>query len=107
MHIFASSVSFSMLASLLFFAMMVWYKFWGEKDFFVETPLPLLVVMAFLVGLPVHPDGAGWPKSRCALTTRHRKTATYVVRDICRSGQVSEGPAAPPLANSQQVGRPD
>jgi glycosyltransferase involved in cell wall biosynthesis len=105
MHIFGKFGLLSLLASLLFFAMMVWYKFWGEKDF-VETPLPLLVVMAFLVGCLSILMGL---LAEITMRTYYEasQTATYVVRDICRNGQVSEGPAAAPFANSQQVRRLD
>ncbi|MBN2449213.1 MAG: glycosyltransferase family 2 protein [Lentisphaeria bacterium] len=39
----------SMAASILCFGLMVYYKFWGGKTF-IETPLPELVVLLFVVG---------------------------------------------------------
>ena len=41
---------FSMLASILTFLVMVHYKFWGGKTF-IETPLPVLVVLFFIIGI--------------------------------------------------------
>ena len=87
-----------MLGALLFFAVMVWYKFWGEKDF-VATPLPLLVVVSFLVGCLSILMGL---LAEITMRTYYEasQTATYVVRDICRGGQVGESPAAPPAGPS-------
>jgi glycosyltransferase involved in cell wall biosynthesis len=39
----------SLCGSFIIFCLMVYYKFWGGKSF-VETPLPLLVVLLFLMG---------------------------------------------------------
>ena len=41
---------FSMIASILTFLTMVYYKFWGGKTF-IETPLPVLVVLFFVIGI--------------------------------------------------------
>lgn len=40
----------SMGLSVLFFLAMVYFKFWGDKTF-IETPLPLLAVQFFLIGV--------------------------------------------------------
>ena len=49
MHVFGKFGLFSLFCSLMLFGAMIWFKFWGGKTF-VETPLPLLVVMFFLIG---------------------------------------------------------
>jgi glycosyltransferase involved in cell wall biosynthesis len=41
-----TSIFFSMIS----FAMMIYYKFWGDKTF-IETPLPMLTVMFGLIGV--------------------------------------------------------
>lgn len=48
-YVFGGFGFISILFSLLSFLLMIYYKFWGEKSF-IETPLPLVVVMFFLVG---------------------------------------------------------
>ena len=39
----------SILLSILSFFIMIYYKFWGGKTF-IETPIPQLVVLFFLMG---------------------------------------------------------
>lgn len=39
----------SIAVSILFFILMLYFKYWGNKSF-IETPLPQLVVLCFLVG---------------------------------------------------------
>jgi len=41
---------FSIIASILTFLVMVYYKFWGGKTF-IETPLPVLIVLFFVIGI--------------------------------------------------------
>ena len=48
-YIFGGFGLINFLCSILSFGVMIYYKFWGEKSF-VETPLPLLVVLFFLMG---------------------------------------------------------
>jgi glycosyltransferase involved in cell wall biosynthesis len=48
-YVFGGFGLLSLCGSFAFFALMVYYKFWGGKSF-VETPLPLLVVLLFLMG---------------------------------------------------------
>ena len=60
---------------------MVWFKLWGAKDF-VESPLPHLTVMCFLVGcLSILMGLLAEMTMRTYYETS--KTATYLVRDIC------------------------
>jgi len=48
-HVFGGFGFLSFLLSLFAFALMVYFKFWGGKTF-IQTPLPLVVTMFFLVG---------------------------------------------------------
>jgi hypothetical protein len=48
-YVFGGFGMLAFLASMLFFGAMLWFKFWGGKSF-VQTPLPLLVIMFGLVG---------------------------------------------------------
>ncbi len=48
-YVFGGFGMFSMLGSFACFVLMIYYKFWGGKSF-VETPLPSLVIMLFLMG---------------------------------------------------------
>jgi glycosyltransferase involved in cell wall biosynthesis len=48
-YIFGGFGVFSGFLSILCFFLMIYYKFWGNKSF-VETPLPQLAVLFFLVG---------------------------------------------------------
>ena len=49
MYVFGGFGLFSVLLSFLCFALMLCYKFFGNKSF-VETPLPMLAVLFFLMG---------------------------------------------------------
>jgi len=48
-YVFGGFGLLSITGSLVAFCLMVYYKFWGGKTF-VETPLPSLVVLLFLMG---------------------------------------------------------
>ncbi len=48
-YVFGGFGVLSFLLSLMAFALMVYFKYWGGKTF-IQTPLPLVVVMFFLVG---------------------------------------------------------
>jgi glycosyltransferase involved in cell wall biosynthesis len=48
-YIFGGFGIISILSAFLSFFVMIYYKFWGGKSF-IETPLPQLVVLFFLVG---------------------------------------------------------
>jgi len=41
---------FSIITSILTFLGMVYYKYWGDKTF-IETPLPVLAVLFFVIGI--------------------------------------------------------
>lgn len=81
MHLFGKFGLLSIGLSLLFFMTMVWFKLWGAKDF-VETPLPHLTVMCFLVGCLSILMGL---LAEMTMRTYYEssRTATYVVREIC------------------------
>ncbi len=48
-HLFGGFGLISVLLSLLCFFLMIYYKFWGGKTF-IETPLPQLAILFFLMG---------------------------------------------------------
>tara|TARA_R110000782_G_scaffold85297_9_gene165879 strand:+ start:2465 stop:3442 length:978 start_codon:yes stop_codon:yes gene_type:complete len=48
-YIFGGFGLLNFLCSMISFGAMLYYKFWGDKTF-VETPLPLLVTLFFLMG---------------------------------------------------------
>jgi len=48
-YVFGGFGLFSHLLALITFAVMIYYKFWGGKSF-IETPLPMLVVLFVLMG---------------------------------------------------------
>jgi glycosyltransferase involved in cell wall biosynthesis len=49
-YVFGGFALLSWLGALITFAVMVYYKFWGDKSF-IATPLPVLVAMFILMGL--------------------------------------------------------
>ena len=94
MHLFGKFGLLSVGLSVLFFVLMVWYKFWGAKDF-VETPLPHLTVMSFLVGCLSVLMGL---LAEMTMRTYYEssQTATYVVREICAGGEATDLSETPP-----------
>jgi hypothetical protein len=94
MHLFGKFGLLSMGLSVLFFLAMVWYKFWGGKDF-VATPLPHLTVMSFLVGCLSILMGL---LAEMTMRTYYEssQTATYVVREICTQDKVVDMSETPP-----------
>jgi hypothetical protein len=91
MHVFGKFGFFSLLCSVLFFGVMVWFKFWGGKTF-VETPLPLVVVMFFLIGALSILMGV---LAEVVMRTYHEASnvPTYLVREIYQTGQKHLPPA--------------
>lgn len=49
-YFFGKAGFYSIITSFLLFALAVYYKFWGGKSF-IETPLPILVALFFIVGI--------------------------------------------------------
>jgi glycosyltransferase involved in cell wall biosynthesis len=96
MHLFGKFGLLSMGLSLLFFLTMVWYKFWGGKDF-VATPLPHLTVLSFLVGCLSVLLGL---LAEMTMRTYYEssQTATYVVRETCSGGKATDLSETPPQA---------
>jgi glycosyltransferase involved in cell wall biosynthesis len=94
MHLFGKFGLLSMAASVLFFLVMIYYKFWGAKDF-VETPLPHLTVMSFLVGCLSILMGL---LAEITMRTYYEssQTATYVVRETCAGGEATDLSETPP-----------
>lgn len=84
LHVFGKFGFFSLLCSVLFFGAMVWFKFWGGKTF-VETPLPLVVVMFFLIGALSILMGV---LAEVVMRTYHEASnvPTYLVRESYRGG---------------------
>ena len=48
-HLFGGFGIINILLAFISFAIMLYYKFWGGKTF-IETPLPTLIVLFFLIG---------------------------------------------------------
>ncbi|MBN2575912.1 MAG: glycosyltransferase family 2 protein [Deltaproteobacteria bacterium] len=98
MHLFGKFGLLSMGLSLLFFLTMVWYKFWGGKDF-VATPLPHLTVLSFLVGCLSVLLGL---LAEMTMRTYYEssQTATYVVRETCSGGEATDLSQTPPQVTS-------
>lgn len=78
LHVFGAFAFANLGLSLLSFAAMVWFKLWGGKPF-VETPLPLLTIMFFLLGCFALLAGF---TTELVMRTWHEAsgTPTYVVR---------------------------
>jgi glycosyltransferase involved in cell wall biosynthesis len=90
LHVFGKFGLFNLLCSILCFGLMVWFKYWGGKTF-VETPLPLVVVMFFLIGALSILMGV---LAEVVMRTYHEASnvPTYLVREVYRDGR-SEPPA--------------
>jgi glycosyltransferase involved in cell wall biosynthesis len=88
MHVFGKFGLFSIFCSIVLFGAMIWFKFWGGKTF-VETPLPLLVVMFFLIGGISILMGV---LAEIAMRTYHEASnvSTYLVRETYSGGRVVE-----------------
>jgi glycosyltransferase involved in cell wall biosynthesis len=84
MHVFGKFGLLSIFASFVFFAAMLYYKFFGGKTF-VETPLPLLCIMFFLIGcLSVLMGLLAEMTMRTYYESRH--AATYRLREVYENG---------------------
>jgi glycosyltransferase involved in cell wall biosynthesis len=90
MHVFGKFGLASIALSIFTFMMMVWFKIWGGKPF-VETPLPLLCIMFFLIGCLSILMGL---LAEVTMRTYYesQRAATYVVREVFEGG-AAVGPA--------------
>jgi len=93
MHLFGKFGLLNMLAAFVAFAAMIYFKFWGGKSF-VETPLPMLTVMFFLIGCVSVLMGL---LAEMTMRTYHESSQkpTYIVRETYRGGDVVRQPTVP------------
>jgi glycosyltransferase involved in cell wall biosynthesis len=88
MHVFGKFGLFNLLLSVLSFGTAVYLKYfyWGHKPF-VETPLPLLCIMFFLIGCLSVLMGL---LAEVTMRTYYesQRAATYVVREVYQGGDV-------------------
>jgi glycosyltransferase involved in cell wall biosynthesis len=84
MHIFGKFGLLNMLFSVLTFLLMIYFKFFGGKPF-VETPLPMLCIMFFLIGFLSLLMGL---TAEVTMRTYHEsaRAPTYVVREVYQAG---------------------
>ena len=94
MHVFGKFGLMNFAAAILSFVAMIYFKFWGGKSF-VETPLPLLAIMFFLIGCLSILIGL---VAEMVMRTYHESSAapTYLVRETYQGGEVVK-PAAVPV----------
>lgn len=104
LHVFGKFGLFNMLCSLLSFGLMVWFKFWGGKTF-VETPLPLVVVMFFLIGALSILMGV---LAEVTMRTYHEASnvPTYLVREVYREGRIEPPAELLGEVEGRRIGRP-
>jgi glycosyltransferase involved in cell wall biosynthesis len=86
MHVFGKFGLANIFLSFVSFAAMVWFKFWGGKDF-VSTPLPALTIMLFLIGCLSVLMGL---VAEVVMRTYYESSSarTYLVRETYRDGDV-------------------
>lgn len=86
MHVFGKFGLVNMFAAFVSFAAMVWFKFWGGKSF-VETPLPALTIMFFLIGCLSVLMGL---LAEVVMRTYYESSSrpTYLVRETYRDGDI-------------------
>jgi glycosyltransferase involved in cell wall biosynthesis len=84
MHVFGKFGLANIFFSIVTFCLAVWFKFWGNKPF-VETPLPLLCIMFFLIGSLSLLMGL---LAEVTMRTYHEsaRAPTYVVREVYQGG---------------------
>ncbi|HUJ59641.1 MAG TPA: glycosyltransferase family 2 protein [Kofleriaceae bacterium] len=99
MHVFGKFGLANIALSLLSFAAMLYFKLWGGKSF-VETPLPALTIMFFLIGcLSVLMGLLAEMVMRTYYESAQRPT--YLVREVYRDGDVVRGLA--PVAAKRAI----
>jgi hypothetical protein len=93
MHLFGKFGLANVGLSLASFAAMIYFKFWGGKPF-VETPLPLLCIMFFLIGCLSVLMGL---LAEVTMRTYYEssRALTYVVRETYEAGEVAPPVRAP------------
>jgi glycosyltransferase involved in cell wall biosynthesis len=86
MHVFGKFGLANIAASFVTFALMLWFKFFGDKDF-VATPLPSLTIMFFLIGCLSILMGL---LAEVTMRTYHEssRAPTYLVRETYREGEI-------------------
>jgi len=85
MHVFGKFGLLTLFMAILSFLAMLYFKFWGGKPF-VETPLPMLTIMFFLIGCLSILMGL---LAEVTMRTYYesQRAATYVVREVYRNGE--------------------
>jgi tellurite resistance protein TehA-like permease len=85
MHVFGKFGLLTLFMSILSFLAMLYFKLWGGKPF-VETPLPMLTIMFFLIGCLSILMGL---LAEVTMRTYYesQRAATYVVREVYRDGE--------------------
>ena len=93
MHVFGKFGLASIAASVVTFLAMIYFKVWGGKSF-VETPLPMLAIMFFLIGCLSVLMGL---LAEMVMRTYYEssRVRTYVVRERYRNGAVEHDGAIP------------
>jgi glycosyltransferase involved in cell wall biosynthesis len=86
MHVFGKFGLVNIAGAFAAFGAMVWFKFWGGKDF-VATPLPALTIMFFLIGCLSVLMGL---VAEVVMRTYYESSnaRTYLVRETYRDGDV-------------------
>ncbi len=86
MHVFGKFGLANIFGAFLSFFAMIYFKFWGGKSF-VETPLPLLAIMFFLIGCLSILIGL---VAEMVMRTYHESSAapTYLIRETYAGGEV-------------------
>jgi len=90
MHLFGIFGLVNILGAILSFVGMVYFKLWGGKTF-VETPLPQLTIMFFLIGCLSILMGL---LAEVTMRTYYESSPakTYLVRDVTRGGVAQPAP---------------
>ncbi len=85
-HLFGKFGLANIALSFFSFIGMIWFKYWGGKTF-VETPLPMLTIMFFLIGCLSVLMGL---LAEVTMRTYYEssRAATYVIREYYRQGKV-------------------
>ncbi|MCU1277970.1 MAG: undecaprenyl-phosphate glycosyltransferase, DPM1-like family [bacterium] len=88
MHLFGKLGLYSVLLSMGCFGWMIYLKFWQETNF-ARTPLPVLCVMFFLVGILSVMMGL---VAELTMRTYYESSgaSTYVVREVYRDGKLEK-----------------